>query len=61
MFMSVDNARFRTPVRPRHGDADGGQGHPSPWRRVQVPGEAKVDGKLAAEAEWGAMVVDNAP
>ena len=61
MFMSVDNARFRMPVRPgmvlrmevrvlRHrGDV------------FKFRGEAKVDGKLAAEAEWGAMVVDNAP
>jgi 3-hydroxyacyl-[acyl-carrier-protein] dehydratase len=61
MFMSVDNARFRSPVRPgmvlrmevkvlRHrGDV------------YKFRGEARVDGKLAAEAEWGAMVVDNAP
>lgn len=61
MFMSVDNARFRSPVRPgmmlrmevvvlRHrGDV------------FKFRGEARVEGKLAAEAEWGAMVVDNAP
>ncbi|MBW3617483.1 MAG: 3-hydroxyacyl-ACP dehydratase FabZ [Proteobacteria bacterium] len=61
MFMSVDNARFRSPVRPgmvlrmevsvlRHrGDV------------FKFRGEARVDGRLAAEAEWGAMVVDNAP
>ena len=61
MFMSVDNARFRSPVRPgmvlrmevkvlRHrGDV------------YKFRGEARVEGKLAAEAEWGAMVVDNAP
>jgi 3-hydroxyacyl-[acyl-carrier-protein] dehydratase len=61
MFMSVDNARFRSPVRPgmvlrmevtvlRHrGDV------------FKFRGEAKIDGKLAAEAEWGAMVVDNPP
>ena len=61
MFMSVDNARFRSPVRPgmvlrmevtvlRHrGDV------------FKFRGEARVDGKLAAEAEWGAVVVDNAP
>ena len=61
MFMSVDNARFRSPVRPgmvlrmevsvlRHrGDV------------FKFRGEARVDGKLVAEAEWGAMVVDNAP
>ncbi len=61
MFMSVDNARFRSPVRPgmmlrmditvlRHrGDV------------FKFSGRALVGGKLAAEAEWGAMVVDNAP
>lgn len=61
MFMSVDNARFRSPVRPgmvlrmevvvlRHrGDV------------FKFRGEARVDGRLAAEAEWGAMVVDDAP
>ena len=61
LFMSVDNARFRSPVRPgmvlrmevnvlRHrGDV------------FKFRGEARVDGKLVAEAEWGAMVVDNAP
>lgn len=60
MFMSVDNARFRSPVRPgmtlrmevtvvRHrGDV------------FKFAGRALVDGRLAAEAEWGAMVVDNA-
>ncbi|MDP8916933.1 MAG: 3-hydroxyacyl-ACP dehydratase FabZ [Pseudomonadota bacterium] len=61
MFMSVDNARFRSPVRPgmmlrmeitvlRHrGDV------------FKFSGRALVGTKLAAEAEWGAMVVDNAP
>ena len=61
MFMSVDNARFRSPVRPgmvlrmevsvlRHrGDV------------FKFSGRGLVNGKLAAEAEWGAMVVDNAP
>lgn len=60
MFMSVDNARFRSPVRPgmvlrmevsvlRHrGDV------------FKFSGRGLIDGKLAAEAEWGAMVVDNA-
>lgn len=60
MFMSVDHARFRSPVRPgmvlrmeitvlRHrGDV------------FKFSGRALVGGKLAAEAEWGAMVVDNA-
>ena len=61
MFMSVDKARFRSPVRPgmvlrmevsvlRHrGDV------------FIFHGEARVEGKLAAQAKWGAMVVDNAP
>lgn len=59
MFMSLDNCRFRSPVRPgdvlrmpvtvlRHrGDV------------FKFRGEASVDGRLAAEAEWAAMVVDN--
>lgn len=57
-FMSVDGARFRNPVRP--GDT----------LRMQVTvlrhrgdvfkfrGEAYVNGKIAAEAEFAAMVVE---
>ncbi len=59
LFMTLDNVRFRMPVRP--GDV----------LRMQVKvlrhrgdifkfrGEAFVDGKLAAEAEWAAIVVEN--
>ncbi|HEY0052334.1 MAG TPA: 3-hydroxyacyl-ACP dehydratase FabZ [Caulobacteraceae bacterium] len=58
-FMSVDGARFRRPVRPgdvlrmpvivtRHrGDI------------FKFKGEAFVDGKMVAECEFAAMVVDN--
>lgn len=59
LFMSVDNARFRTPVRP--GDV------------IRMPvevlrargdvfkfrGKAMVGDKVAAEAEFAAMVVEN--
>ena len=58
-FMSVDGARFRKPVRP--GDQlrmsvvvlkhRGGL--------FKFRGEAFTDGKLAAEAEFAAMVVEN--
>lgn len=59
-FMSVDGARFRKPVRPgdqlrmsvvvvkHRGDL------------FKFRGEAFVDGKLVAEAEFAAMVVENA-
>jgi 3-hydroxyacyl-[acyl-carrier-protein] dehydratase len=59
MFISVDNARFRTPVRPgavlrmpvevvRHrGDL------------FKFKGRAMVEDKLAAEVEFAAMVVEN--
>ena len=59
LFMTLDNVRFRLPVRPgdvlrmpvkvlRHrGDI------------FKFRGEAFVDGKLAAEAEWAAIVVEN--
>ena len=57
-FMSADNCRFRAPVRP--GDVV--------YMHVRVvrhrgdvfkfAGQAKVDGKVAAEAEFAAMVVE---
>jgi 3-hydroxyacyl-[acyl-carrier-protein] dehydratase len=59
-FMTIDKARFRKPVRPgdmlriavkalrRRGPV---------WK---FTGEAFVDGELCAEAEFGAMIRDNA-
>jgi 3-hydroxyacyl-[acyl-carrier-protein] dehydratase len=58
-FMSIDKARFRRPVLPGH------QVHfsvrlikkrPPVWR---FAGEAIVDGKQAAEAEIGAMLMNS--
>lgn len=57
-FMTIDNARFRRPVRP--GDClkiHVRRQH----RRGQVwkfSGEAMVDGKVAAQASYSAMIVD---
>jgi 3-hydroxyacyl-[acyl-carrier-protein] dehydratase len=61
MFMSIDGVRFRKPVRPgdqlklnvsvtkRRGDI------------FKFRGEAYVDGKMASEAEFAAMMVEVAP
>jgi 3-hydroxyacyl-[acyl-carrier-protein] dehydratase len=58
LFMSVDNCRFRNPVRPgdvlklevsvqrQRGDV------------VKFKGRGLVEGKLAAEAEFAAMLID---
>ena len=58
MFMSVDNCRFRHPVRPgdvvhMHVKVTRARGDVFKFR-----GEAKVGDKLAAEAEFAAMVVE---
>ena len=58
-FMSVDGVRFRRPVRPgdqmrMHVDVVRHRGDLFKFR-----GEAKVDGRLVAEAEFAAMVVEN--
>ena len=57
-FMSLDNCRFRAPVRPgmvlqMHVEV-------THSRRdiYKFKGRALVDDKVAAEAEWAAMVVD---
>lgn len=57
-FMSADNCRFRSPVRP-------GDVVRMPVRVVRhrgdvfkFAGQALVDGKVAAEAEFAAMVVE---
>ena len=59
MFMAVDGARFRKPVRPGdvlrlHVQVTKHRGDLFKFR-----GEAYVDGKMAAECEFAAMVVDN--
>ena len=57
-FMSLDNVRFRAPVRP-------GDVLTMPVKVLKhrsdvfkFGGKAYVNGKLAAEAEWAAMVVE---
>ena len=59
LFMTLDNVRFRMPVRP-------GDVLRMPVKVIKhrgdifkFRGEAFVDGKLAAEAEWAAIVVEN--
>ena len=58
LFMSLDGARFRRPVRP----GDVLRMHVSVTRHrgdlAKFRGEAFVDGKLAAEAEFTVMIVD---
>ena len=57
-FMSVDNCRFRSPVRP--GDVLRMEVQVLLHRRgiFKFKGEAKVNGKLAAGAEFAAMLVE---
>jgi 3-hydroxyacyl-[acyl-carrier-protein] dehydratase len=57
-FMSLDNCRFRAPVRP--GDVLRLAVEVTLSRRdiFKFKGRALVGDKLAAEAEWAAMVVD---
>jgi len=59
-FMTIDNARFRRPVRP----GDCLKIHVQrQHRRGQVwkfSGEAKVDGKTVAQASYSAMIVKKA-
>ena len=59
LFMTLDNVRFRLPVRP--GDVLRMQVRVLRHRGdiFKFRGEAFVDGKLAAEAEWAAIVVEN--
>jgi 3-hydroxyacyl-[acyl-carrier-protein] dehydratase len=59
MFMAVDEARFRQPVRP-------GDVLRLPVRVTRVRGdifrfrgETYINGKLAAEAEWAAILIAN--
>ena len=57
-FMSLDNCRFRAPVRP--GDVLRMPVEVTHARRdiYKFKGRALVDDKVAAEAEFAAMVVD---
>ncbi|MDX5362076.1 MAG: 3-hydroxyacyl-ACP dehydratase FabZ [Alphaproteobacteria bacterium] len=57
-FMTIDKARFRRPVTPGdrihiHVSVERSRGNVWKFR-----GEAKVEGALVAEAEFGAMIVD---
>ena len=58
-FMSVDNARFRRPVGPGdtlHVDVVRQRNRGNVWK---FDGQAKVDGKLVAEATFSAMIMDS--
>ncbi|MDR0823183.1 MAG: 3-hydroxyacyl-ACP dehydratase FabZ [Endomicrobium sp.] len=57
-FMTIDSAKFRQPVKP--GDLLELSVETLKWvgRRGKVRGEAFVDGKLVAEAEFMFMIVD---
>jgi len=59
-FMTIDNARFRKPVVP--GDALEIHVEKTQARRnvFKFKGKAMVDGVVAAEAEFGAMIADEA-
>ena len=58
-FMSVDGARFRKPVEPGdqlHVEVTKLRSRGNVWK---FNGEAKVDGKLVAEATYAAMIMDD--
>ena len=57
-LMSVDKARFRNPVIPDcelNLDIEAIRSHGRVWK---YKGIAKVDGKVMADAEWAATIVD---
>src|SRR4051812_23397680 len=57
-FMTVDSARFRKPVVPGdtiHVHVKKQRNRGAVWK---FTGEAKVEGKLVAEAEFAAMILD---
>jgi 3-hydroxyacyl-[acyl-carrier-protein] dehydratase len=60
-FMAIDNARFRKPVVP----GDRLELHCEVVRTkgaiIRSKGEARVDGQVAAEGEFMAMMTDGAP
>jgi len=58
-FMSVDGARFRKPVEPGdqlHVEVTKQRSRGNVWK---FTGEAKVDGKLVAEATYAAMIMND--
>jgi len=57
-FMSLDNCRFRAPVRPGMVLRLAVEVTQSRRDIFKFKGRALVDDKVAAEAEWAAMVVD---
>jgi 3-hydroxyacyl-[acyl-carrier-protein] dehydratase len=58
LFMSVDNCRFRQPVRPGDVLRLDVKVLRSRANVVKFAGRGLVDGRLAAEAEFAAMLVD---
>ena len=57
-LMSVDKARFRNPVFPDcelHLEIEAIRSHGRVWK---YKGVAKVDGKIMADAQWAATIVD---
>jgi len=57
-LMSVDKARFRSPVTPDcelHLDIEAIRSHGKVWK---YKGVAKINGKKVADAEWAATIVD---
>ena len=57
-LMSVDKARFRSPVMPDcelHLDIEAIRSHGRVWK---YKGVAKIDGKKVADAEWAATIVE---
>ena len=57
-LMSVDKARFRSPVMPYcelHLDIEAIRSHGRVWK---YKGVAKIDGKKVADAEWAATIVE---
>ena len=57
-FMTIEDARFRRPVTPgdsMHIHVEKTQNRGPVWK---FKGQAKVDGKLCAEAKFGAMIAD---
>ncbi|MEM8744973.1 MAG: 3-hydroxyacyl-[acyl-carrier-protein] dehydratase FabZ, partial [Pseudomonadota bacterium] len=58
-FMGIDRARFRRPVMPGdtvHYHMEKLRSRGRVWR---FKGEAKVDGRVVAESEISAMIVEN--
>ena len=57
-LMSVEKARFRNPVLPNcelHLEIEAVRSHGRVWK---YKGIAKVDGKVMADAQWSATIVD---